>query len=350
MRVVKFLIGRSIAIHSKGQLKLADKRLSGDPRLAVVIPCYNEEQTVGKVISDFKSSAPNAEIYVIDNNSTDATAERAEASGAHVIHEKRQGKGYAVQRMFESIEADIYVMVDGDDTYPAEDIHGLTRAIASGRADMVIGNRRASRSDMPTIRRLGNAMIASLANLLFGTRLRDPLSGYRAMSREFILNLPLVSGGFEIETELNIQAHSHGYSVAELPIGYRDRPLGSDSKLNAFQDGYRILRTLVVLMSNKRPLACFGFLATWPLAAGLALGFLSPGGEWQLPMRSGLFLLSALLIAMGIVLNALGKRLDEIQVMIRRQNLRAESDARAPNPGPSRMSEKKYPRGLRRER
>ena len=123
--------------------------------MAVVIPCYNEEQTVEKVISDFKSSAPNAEIYVIDNNSTDATAERAEASGAHVIHERRQGKGYAVQRMFESVEADIYVMVDGDDAFSAEDIHGLTRAIASGRADMAIGNRRAAKSDMPTIRRLG---------------------------------------------------------------------------------------------------------------------------------------------------------------------------------------------------
>jgi len=297
--------------------------LAADPpaSVAVVIPCYNEETTVARVVSGFRLCLPDARVYVVDNNSTDATAARAREAGATVIREKRQGKGYAVQRMFESVDADIYVMADGDDTYPPENAGRLVAEIAAKRADMAVGNRSDSlpASEMTLVRRFGNWMIPALFNRLFGTRLRDVLSGYRAMSRDFVRNVPLLSRGFEVETELVVQALHLGYQVREVPIDYRERPEGSHSKLHALKDGSRILCTMAVLWANSRPLLAAGLLSCLSVVVGLLVWAYAPGGRGKAFAVFGLSGLAVALPLVGFVLAFANRRLRELHAVLRRR-------------------------------
>src|SRR5256714_2534223 len=207
-------------------------------KTAVLIPCYNEEITIAGVVRDFRNELPAASICVFDNNSTDAGAERAGAAGAQVIHEPRRGKGFVVQSIFRHINANVYVLVDGDATYPAAAVHSLVAPIASGEADMVVGSRlhARSRSEFKHLNRWANRLVLFILKLVFDVRLTDVLSGYRAFSRPFVKNLALFGGGFEIETELTIKAVARGYRIVEVPVDLGVRPAGSHSKIHFFRD------------------------------------------------------------------------------------------------------------------
>lgn len=228
--------------------------------IAVLIPCYNEEVTIAKVVRDFRKYLPEAKIYVFDNNSDDNTAECAEKAGAIVIRESRQGKGFVVQSMFYKINADIYVLVDGDDTYPAEDVKRMIQPVLERRAEMVVGDRLSTtyfEENKRPMHNSGNKLVRILINLLFKSNVKDVLSGYRVFSREYVKNFPVLSEGFEVETEMTIHALDKKYSVIEIPVDYRDRPEDSHSKLNTFRDGYRVLRMLTLLFKDYKPLYFF---------------------------------------------------------------------------------------------
>lgn len=237
--------------------------------IAVLIPCYNEEQTIGTVIRDFRAALPEAVIYVYDNCSTDSTAAKAEAAGAVVCREYRQGKGHVIRRMFREIEADCYLLVDGDDTYEASDAPAMAREILEGQADMVVGDRLSGAYFTENKRRfhnLGNRLVRSMINRLFGCRIRDIMTGYRAFSYQFVKSFPVLSKGFEIETEMTIHAVDKNMAVSSLPVGYRDRPEGSVSKLNTVSDGIAVLRTIVRLWKGYHPFGFFGLLSALFLA------------------------------------------------------------------------------------
>ena len=207
-------------------------------RIAVLIPCLNEEKTIGKVVRDFRRELPEAAIYVFDNASNDATSQQAQQAGAAVRFENRRGKGFVVQSMFQRVEADIYIMVDGDDTYPAAEVHRLIEPVIQGKCDMAVGSRLLSaESSFRLLNRLGNEFFLSVINSIFGTRLTDVLSGYRVMSRSFVKGLPLFVTGFEVEVELTIKALVRGFQIREEATALRDRPAGSHSKLRKFRDG-----------------------------------------------------------------------------------------------------------------
>ena len=219
-------------------------------KIAVLIPCYNEESTIEKVIKDFKKELPNADIYVYNNNSKDKTAEIAKKNGAIVRNEYRQGKGNVVRSMFREIEADIYVMVDGDDTYPAEEVHKLIEPIAEGQADMVVGDRLSNGTYKNENKRkfhdFGNKLVKRNINKIFKTNLNDIMTGYRAFNKKFVKNVPIVSKKFEVETEMTLYALDKNFRIKEIPITYRNRPNGSVSKLRTFRDGIKILKTIMV--------------------------------------------------------------------------------------------------------
>src|SRR3989338_1386256 len=216
-------------------------------KIEIAIPCYNEEATIGKVIADFRAAVPEAEIVVYNNNSTDRSAELTQKAGAQVIKVSMRGKGYVVRAIFETSYADIVVMVDGDDTYEAADVHTLIKPLLAGEADMTVGMRllHHHRMQFRKMHFLGNKIITAILNFGFKTAYSDILSGYRGFTRKFIHNTPLISNGFEIETELIIQALENGMAVKEVPIAFRKRPQGSASKLGTISDGYRILLTIV---------------------------------------------------------------------------------------------------------
>lgn len=230
--------------------------------VAILLPCYNEALTIGKVIADFRKELPSATIYVYDNNSSDSSAKIAESAGAVVRRVRQQGKGYVVRRMFRDIEADIFVMVDSDDTYPADEVHALIRPIADGIADMVNGDRLSSTYMVENKRvghNFGNVLVCTLIKLLWGVRVRDVMTGYRAFSRYFVKTCPVLSNGFEIETEMTIHTIDKRLSLMEIPVSYRDRPKGSVSKLNTFSDGFKVLRTIFTLFRFYRR-SCFSQL------------------------------------------------------------------------------------------
>lgn len=243
-------------------------------KIAVLIPCYNEAKTVAKVVSDFRRELPEAGIYVYDNNSTDGTDREALRAGAVVRHEYRQGKGQVIRSMFRDISAECYIMADGDDTYPAECAQEMAEIILSRKADMVIGDRLSStyfQENRRPFHNLGNRMVRQIINLLFHTDIRDILTGYRAFSFEFAKTFPILSKGFEIETEMTVHALDKNMGICAVAVPYRDRPAGSVSKLNTYSDGMRVLRTVFRLYKNCRPFGFFGFLAALMLAAGLIL-------------------------------------------------------------------------------
>lgn len=245
-------------------------------KIAVLIPCYNEELTIGKVIDDFKREMPESHIYVYDNNSKDKTSAIAKEHGAIVVREYRQGKGNVVRSMFRDIDADIYVMVDGDDTYPAEFARKLIQPIIDGEADMVIGDRLSNgtyeSANKRSFHNFGNKLVQSLIGLLFKNEINDIMTGYRAFNRLFVKTMPILSDGFQIETEISIHALDKKFLLKEIPIDYRDRPDGSESKLNTVRDGFRVLNMLIDLFKNYKPMAFFCIVSSLLFILGLACG------------------------------------------------------------------------------
>ncbi len=283
-------------------------------RVAVLIPCYNEAVAIARVVQDFRAALPAATVYVYDNNSSDGTREVARAAGAVVRLELLQGKGHVVRRMFADIDAELYVLVDGDGTYDAYAAPGLIRALREAGLDMVNAARVTDR--VSAYRRghvLGNRMLTGLVAAIFGKRLSDMLSGYRVFSRRFVKSFPALSAGFETETELTVHALELRMPIAELPTRYVERAEGSVSKLRTYRDGLRILRTIVVLMKQERPLAFFSAIAGAMLLVGLALGlpvvaeFFRTRHVPRLPsavLALGFVLLACLALVCGLILDS----------------------------------------------
>ncbi|NOY86036.1 MAG: glycosyltransferase [Deltaproteobacteria bacterium] len=290
-----------------------------DRVIAVLIPCFNEENTVRKVVEDFRRELPKALIYVYDNNSTDGTAKAAEAAGAIVHKEPRQGKGNVVRSMFREIEADIYIMVDGDDTYPASSVRELIKPVLNGEADMVIGTRlsRFTGRSFRKFHLFGNNVVVRLINLLFRSKLTDALSGYRAFGRLFVKTTPVISMGFEVETEMTIHALDKGFIVQEVPVDYGERPDGSVSKLDTFADGLLIIRTTFHIFKDYRPLMFFSGIAVLFFLAGAVSGvpviveYFHSGLVPRFPtaiLASALVSLSFLFFSVGLILDTIARQ------------------------------------------
>lgn len=246
-------------------------------KIAVLIPCYNESATVQKVVSDWKRELPEATVYVYDNNSTDGTPELAKEAGAVVCHEYRQGKGNVIRRMFREIDAEAYIMVDGDDTYPAEYGREMVNAVLERHADMVVGDRLSStyfEENKRPFHNFGNSIVRWGINFLFNADIKDIMTGYRAFSYLFVKSFPVLSKGFEIETEMSIHALDKNMYVENVVIDYRDRPEGSESKLNTYSDGMKVIFTIIRLFRNYKPFMFFGAIAF--LLAAIAVGFFIP--------------------------------------------------------------------------
>ena len=246
-------------------------------KIAVLIPCYNEEKTVEKVVRDFKAVLPEAVIYVYDNNSSDRTVELAEKAGAVVRHEYMQGKGNVIRRMFREIDAEVYVMTDGDDTYPAEFAREMVDKVLEHQADMVVGDRLSSTyftENKRPFHNFGNSLVRGTINRLFHTEIKDIMTGYRAFSYQFVKTFPVLSKGFEIETEMTIHAADKNMQVDNVIIEYRDRPEGSESKLNTYSDGAKVLMSIAKLYRNYKPMNFFGLLAL--VLAVMSIGFFIP--------------------------------------------------------------------------
>lgn len=289
-------------------------------RVAVLIPCLDEEVTVGGVVDGFRRALPGAVVYVYDNASSDSTALVAAAHGAFVVHEPRRGKGNVVRSMFRDIDADCYLMVDGDDTYPAEAAPTLVAPVLNGEADMVVGDRIADGSYAAENKRplhgFGNALVRRAIKLAFGVSYGDVMTGYRAMSRDFVKTFPVLSDGFQVETELSVHAADHRMRVVDVPVAYRDRPEGSSSKLDTLSDGVRVLAMIASMFRDYRPMTFFSIAAALFLVVGLALGvpvvaeYMSTGLVERLPtafLAATLVSLSALSLACGLVLDSVAK-------------------------------------------
>ena len=233
-------------------------------KIAVLIPCYNEEKTIEKVVTDVREALPEAVVYVYDNNSTDKTAELAVKAGAILRHEYKQGKGNVIRRMFREIDAQCYLMIDGDDTYPLDCAKELVDKVLLHHADMVVGDRLSStyfKENKRPFHNFGNTLMRTCINQLFHTDIKDIMTGYRAFSYEFVKTFPVFSKGFEIETEMTIHAVNYNLQVENVVVQYRDRPEGSESKLNTFRDGMKVIRKMLQLYKNYQPLKCFGLVA-----------------------------------------------------------------------------------------
>lgn len=288
-----------------------------DKKIAVLIPCYNEELTVEKTVSDFKRVLPNADIYVYNNNSKDRTKELALKAGAIVKDEYRQGKGAVVRSMFRDIDADVYIMVDGDDTYPAEEVEGLITPVLEGKADMVIGDRLSSTyytENKRPFHNFGNSLVKGLINFLFKSDLNDIMTGYRSFSKKFVKCMPVMSDSFQIETEMTIFALTNNMQVVNIPITYRDRPEGSESKLNTFSDGFKVLLTLFNLFKDNRPFLFFGSISIVIFIIGLLIGipvideFIKTAYITKVPsaiLAAALMLNAFLMFSVGIILDAI---------------------------------------------
>jgi glycosyltransferase involved in cell wall biosynthesis len=292
--------------------------------VAVVIPCLNEALTIARVIADFRRVLPTASIYVVDNGSTDGTAQIAESSGAEVIIEPRRGKGFAVRTGFRRIDADYYVMVDGDDTYPADSIAALFDPVLAGKADMTVGSRRmaGTSSAFRPLNRLGNWLFPTFLRFLLRVKLTDILSGYRVMTRDFVQGVPITARDFDIEAELTVKAVERNYRIVEVPANLRPRPAGSFTKLRRIHDGRRILWTIVLLFRDYRPMAFFGGFGFLVMLTGLIPGFavikefLETHLVPNLPsavLAVALELMGMLLIAVGLVLSATARRFQELE-------------------------------------
>ena len=289
-------------------------------KICLLIPCYNEEATVAKVVSDFRRCLPEMEIYVYDNNSTDGTTREALGAGARVVAEPAQGKGNVVRSMFRDIDADCYLMVDGDDTYPAEAAKTLCEPILSGTADMTVGDRLSNGTYAEENKRafhgFGNNLVRAMIKWIYGYSFDDVMTGYRAMSRPFVKTFPVLSEGFQIETELSIHAVDHRWRIKDVPIEYRDRPAGSESKLNTVSDGIKVIAMIGTLFKDYRPLKFFSLVALLFAIIGLALGmpivveYFQTGLVPRFPtamLAASFMFLCGLSLATGFILDSVAK-------------------------------------------
>ena len=289
-------------------------------KTAVLIPCYNEELTIEKVIKDFRKELPEADIYVYDNNSKDKTAEIAIKNGAILKHEYKQGKGKVVRSMFYDIDADIYIMVDGDDTYPAEFVHQLIKPVVDGQADMCIGDRLSNgtyqKENKRPFHEFGNNLVKKAINILFKTNLKDIMTGYRVFNKKFVKNMPVMTPKFEIETEMSLYALDKGFVIKEIPIIYRDRPEGSESKLNTVSDGIKVVKTIIKMYKDYMPLKFFTIIAIIMFLLGLLIGipviveFAKTRFITKVPsavLATGLMILAVIIAQCGVTLDTVVK-------------------------------------------
>lgn len=286
-------------------------------KVAVLIPCYNESLTVEKVVRDYHAALPEADIYVYDNNSTDGTDELARRAGAIVRYEYRQGKGNVIRSMFRDIDADCYLMVDGDDTYPAENAPEMVRLVLEKGVDMVIGDRLSSTyftENKRPFHNTGNRLVRGLINRLFKSNVRDIMTGYRAFSRLFVKGFPVLSKGFEIETEMTIHALDKNFLLEEIPVTYRDRPAGSTSKLNTVQDGMKVLKMIARLYREYKPMSFFSLLAFFCIVIAAVFFFPVLGEFWRtgLVARFPTLIVAGLVALMGVLLWVCGIILDVV--------------------------------------
>lgn len=298
---------------------------SSTPAVAVLVPCYNEALTIAKVVDDFRRVLPDATVYVYDNNSSDGTADIARAHGAVVRTERRQGKGNVVRQMMRDIDADYYVMVDGDDTYPAEAAPALLAPLMADEADMTVGDRLSNgtygEENDRAFHGFGNNLVRFLIKLIYGFEFSDVMTGYRAYNAVFAKTMPVLSPGFEIETELSIHAVDKRWRIQEVPIDYRDRPEGSESKLNTFSDGMKVLLMILSLFKDYRPLALFSWVSLLFFLLGLVAGvpviveFLQTGLVPKLPSA----LLAVALVFVGMLSFTCGLILDTVVKGARKQ-------------------------------
>jgi glycosyltransferase involved in cell wall biosynthesis len=337
-------------------------------RIAIILPAFNEEATIRETVHDFHAHLPAAEIVVVDNNSSDRTQARVEeaargvAGGVRLIFEKRQGKAFALKRAFHEVEADVYVVADADLTYPAKDLAALLGPVLADEADMVVGDRlargRYARENKRSFHDLGNRLVRLIINVLFAARMNDIMSGYRVLSRGFVKSFPMLSGGFEVETEITLHALDKRFRVLELPVEYRDRPVGSASKLNTFRDGYRVLRTILLVFKDYKPFVFFSALSALFFAGSLACGapvileFIRIRFITHVPLAllaTGLMILSLMMFCVGLILDTVARyhRFDyEHRILqheprrarrpaVRQRRLRPSSGAAAQAPEPS---------------
>lgn len=330
----------SALVRSQRRISDPQHRLAAEPdrhsspRIAVLIPCFNESVTIAKVVLDFREELPEAEIYVYDNNSSDDTAEIAASAGAHVIKEKRQGKGFVVGSMFRDIEADAYIMVDGDDTYPASDVHALLQPVLESEADMVVGNRLVEyeAGSYRPLHVFGNMLVVKAINFIFKARLNDVMSGYRCFSRDAVRSLPIVSRGFEVETELTLQALYRNLVIREISVHYGQRPEGSFSKLSTYRDGAKVLLKILDLFKAYRPLLFFCMLGLLFGSSGLVLGsipiaeFFNTGKVSHVPTA----ILAAALEVMALVTSTCGLVMDSVNHHFRELSQLILQDNRVP--------------------
>lgn len=293
-------------------------------KIAVLIPCYNEVKTIKKVVSDYKKALPEATIYVYDNNSSDGTDQVALKAGAVVKYEYRQGKGNVVRRMFKDIDAECYLMIDGDDTYPKENAREMCDLILGGKADMVIGDRLSSTyfsENKRLFHSFGNKLVRWLINFIFKSDVKDIMTGYRAFGYNFVKNFPVLSKGFEIETEMTIYALDKNFLLKEIPVEYRDRPEGSTSKLNTFKDGFKVLKTIAVLFKEYKPFIFFGMVSLLFLiisvvfALPIFIEYFRTGLVPRIPtlVFSGFMLMTSILMFVcGIILDVVAKKYRQI--------------------------------------
>lgn len=289
-------------------------------KIAVLIPCYNEALTIGKVVADYRAALPEADIYVYDNNSTDGTDKVAREAGAIVRYEYRQGKGNVIRSMFRQIEADCYLMIDGDDTYPAENARQMCDLVLNKGVDMVVGDRLSAtyfKENKRPFHNAGNKGVRFLINRFFGSNIKDIMTGYRAFSRDFVKNFPILSKGFEIETEMTIHALDKNFLIEEIPVEYRDRPEGSVSKLNTVSDGIKVIMTIFRLYAEYKPFRFFTLISA--VLGALGVGFLVPvlidyfktGLVERFPtlfVCVGCLIIAVLLFICGIILHFVAKK------------------------------------------
>jgi glycosyltransferase involved in cell wall biosynthesis len=305
-------------------------------RIAILVPCYNEARTIGKVVSDFRRAIPEATVYVFDNNSTDGTAEIAREAGARVVPERKQGKGHVVAAMLETVRAEHYVMVDGDDTYPADRVRELLRPVMAGEADMTVGRREAEGGG--AYRRFhvfGNWLVRTMVNLIFGSRLQDIMSGYRAFNRKVAEHLPILAYGFDIETEMTVQCLYRRWIIREVPVAYRERPEGSTSKLNTFEDGLKVIFRILSLFRSYKPLTFFGgigillFLGSAGLAAMVATRSWNPDSGFRISLiilAAALLAMSLVAVSIGVIVQLINFRFLELDSVLRRRPGPAEPE------------------------
>jgi glycosyltransferase involved in cell wall biosynthesis len=301
-------------------------------KIAILIPCYNEAIAIAGVVRDFRQAIPEAEIHVFDNNSSDDTSAIARAAGATVHFVPTQGKGAVVREMFRVIDCDVSVMVDGDNTYPADQVRALLQPVLEGRADMVVGTRlqQHAEASFRPLHVCGNQLVLRSINLLFGSKLTDVLSGYRAFSARFMRTTPILSAGFEVETEITLHALEHRLPLVEVPVQYGVRPEGSVSKLNTFRDGYRVLRTILWLFKDYRPLLFFGVIGALMALLSVALGvvivqeFVETGraGPARAAVAIALAAMATLSVATGLILDTVNRRARELMTLMTDQLVR----------------------------